>query len=69
MGDGGTLNPRESEIVSLAVKGHSNQDIASQLGISVKTVENQKTKIMHKLGIETKPELFDYAARNGLIGL
>ena len=69
VGDGGALTPRESEIVSLAVKGHSNQDIASQLGVSVKTVESQKTKIMHKLGIETKPELFEYAARNGLIGL
>lgn len=63
------LTPRESEIVSLAVKGYSNQDIAQLLSISVKTVEGQKAKIMHKLAIETKPELFDYAVRHGLVKL
>ena len=61
------LTPRESEIVSLAVKGYSNQEIAQMLAISVKTVEGQKSKIMHKLAIETKPELFDYAVRHGLV--
>lgn len=63
----GSLTPRESEIVSLAVKGYSNQEIAQMLAISVKTVEGQKSKIMHKLAIETKPELFDYAVRHGLV--
>ena len=62
-----SLTPRESEIVSLAVKGYSNQEIAQMLAISVKTVEGQKSKIMHKLAIETKPELFDYAVRHGLV--
>lgn len=62
-----SLTPRESEIVSLAVKGYSNQEIAQMLAISVKTVEGQKSKIMHKLAIETKPELFDYAVRRGLV--
>lgn len=62
-----SLTPRESEIVSLAVKGYSNQEIAQMLAISVKTVEGQKSKIMHKLAIETKPELFDYAVCHGLV--
>lgn len=62
-----SLTPRESEIVSLAVKGYSNQEIAQMLAISAKTVEGQKSKIMHKLAIETKPELFDYAVRHGLV--
>ena len=62
-----SLTPRESEIVSLAVKGYSNQEIAQMLAISVKTVEGQKSKIMHKLAIETKPELIDYAVRHGLV--
>lgn len=62
-----SLTPRESEIVSLAVKGYSNQEIAQMLAISVKIVEGQKSKIMHKLAIETKPELFDYAVRHGLV--
>lgn len=63
------LTPRESELVSLAVKGYSNQDIAAALSISVKTVESQKGKIMHKLGIDSKPELFEYAVRHGLVKL
>lgn len=62
-----SLTPRESEIVSLAVKGYSNQEIAHLLSISVKTVEGQKSKIMHKLAIETKPELFEYAVCHGLV--
>ncbi|WP_080799080.1 response regulator transcription factor [Arabiibacter massiliensis] len=64
-----TLTPRESEIVSLAVRGHSNQDIAQVLSISVKTVESQKAKIMAKLGLSTKPELFEYAVAHGLVKL
>lgn len=61
------LSPRETEIVSLAVRGHSNQDIATALSISVKTVESQKTKIMAKLGLKSKPELFEYALAHKLI--
>lgn len=38
-------------------------------GISVKTVESQKSKVMAKLGLHSKPELFDYAAAHGLISL
>ena len=62
------LTPRESELVSLAVRGHSNTDIARALGISVKTVESQKSRVMTKLGLRSKPELFDYAVAHGLIG-
>lgn len=61
------LSPRETEIVAMAVRGHSNQEIANSLHISVKTVESQKTKIMSKLGISTKPELFEYAREQNLI--
>lgn len=61
------LSPRETEVVSLAVKGHSNQEIANALHISVKTVESQKAKIMTKLGISTKPELFEYAVAHNLV--
>lgn len=63
----GVLSPRETEVVALAVKGYSNQDIADQLSVSVKTVESQKGKIMIKLGLSSKPELFDYAVAHGLI--
>lgn len=62
-----SLSPRETEIVVLAVKGYSNSDIAKRLSISVKTVESQKAKIMQKLGLASKPELFDYAVTHGLL--
>ncbi len=61
------LTPREAELVSLAVKGHSNQEIAKSLMVSVKTVESQKAKIMLKLGLSTKPELFEYAVAHGIV--
>lgn len=63
------LTPRESELVTLAVQGYSNTAIAEALSVSVKTVESQKTKIMQKLGLDSKPELFAYAAQHGLLGL
>ena len=52
------LTPRESELVSLSVRGYSNS-----------AVESQKSKVMTKLGLHSKPELFDYAAAHGLISL
>lgn len=63
----GALSPRESEVVSLSVRGYTNTDIAKQLCISVKTVESQKGKIMTKLGLHTRHELFDYATTHGLV--
>lgn len=65
----GALSPREAELVSLAVRGYSNQEIAEALAISVKTVENRKAKIMAKIGAHSRPELFDYAVKHGLVKL
>ena len=61
------LTPRETELVSLAVRGYSK--IADALGLSAKTVENQKARVMTKLGLSSKPELFDYAVSHRLLGL
>lgn len=63
------LSPREAELVSMAVRGYSNAEVADALQISVKTVEGRKAKIMTKIGAHTKPELFDYAVKHGLIKL
>ena len=57
------LSPREAELVSLAVRGFSNAEIA------VKTVEGRKSKVMAKIGARSKPELFDYAVKHGLVKL
>lgn len=63
------LSPREAELVSLAVRGFSNAEIAEAFSISVKTVEGRKSKVMAKIGARSKPELFDYAVRHGLVKL
>jgi FixJ family two-component response regulator len=44
------LTERERDVMTLAVQGHSNKEIARQLGISHRTVEIHKSKVMHKTG-------------------
>lgn len=44
------LTERERDVMALAIQGHSNKEIARQLGISHRTVEIHKSKIMHKTG-------------------
>lgn len=61
------LSSREREIFDLIVRGSSNADIASQLSISVKTVETHRTRIMRKLRVHSVGELIRLAARNGLL--
>jgi DNA-binding NarL/FixJ family response regulator len=62
-----SLTPREQEIMPLLAKDLSVKEIADQLFISPKTVENHRTNIMNKLGLRTSLELARYAARLGLI--
>jgi DNA-binding NarL/FixJ family response regulator len=61
------LTGREREIVQLLADGSSNKDIAASLGISVKTVETHRAKIMRKLGVNSIVELVRYAVRERLI--
>jgi DNA-binding NarL/FixJ family response regulator len=63
----GKLTSREQEIMRLLAEGASKADIADRLCISIKTVENHRTNIMHKLNIHSAMELVRYAARLGLI--
>lgn len=63
------LTPREQDITRLIALGYSNKEISSLLYISVKTVENHKTNIMHKLNIQNKHELVQYALKNNLLDL
>jgi len=44
------LTERERDVMAFAVQGHSNKEIARQLGISHRTVEIHKSKVMHKTG-------------------
>jgi len=51
------LTPREKEVMELVVIGRHNKEIAEALGISVRTVEVHKARMMTKLGVEGVPDL------------
>jgi two-component system, NarL family, response regulator NreC len=59
------LSDREREVLKLLALGHTNQEIAKQLFISVRTAETHRAHIMRKLQIETRAELVRYALEHG----
>lgn len=59
------LSARESDVASLAARGHANGEIAAALKISIKTVETHKTHLMVKLGLTTRAQLVRYAIYRG----
>jgi len=59
------LTPREGEVVTMVAWGHTNKEIASVLGITVKTVETHKTNAMQKLEIGSRADLVRYAMAQG----
>ncbi len=61
------LSEREREVLRLLALGHTNQEIAKQLYISVRTAETHRAHIMQKLGLETRAELVRYALVNGML--
>lgn len=64
---GADLSERETEVVRLIALGYSNKEIASRLKLSVKTVETYKTRSMEKLGVRSRVDIVQYAARRGWI--
>ena len=54
-------------MLRLLALGHTNQEIAKMLFISVRTAETHRAHIMQKLGLETRAELVRYALVNGLL--
>lgn len=63
------LTHREREVLQLLGEGKAVKQIASQLNISVKTVETHRQQLMHKLGIGNLADLIKYAIREGLTSL
>jgi DNA-binding NarL/FixJ family response regulator len=61
------LTAREREIVQLIAEGKSSKEVASSLGISVKTAETHRANVMRKLEIHTVTELVRYAVRNQIV--
>ena len=63
------LTSREREVLQLIAEGASNQKIAKELFISVKTVEAHRAHIMTKLHAKNRTDLIRYALKKGLVGL
>lgn len=61
------LSQREREVLQLVAEGLSTKRVADMLGISVKTAESHRSRIMHKLGVHEVASLVRYAVRRGLI--
>jgi len=61
------LSVREREVLRLLALGHTNQEIAKMLYISVRTAETHRAHIMQKLRISTRAELVRYALAQGLL--
>jgi DNA-binding NarL/FixJ family response regulator len=59
------LTAREREVLAMVAYGHTNKEIASLLGITVKTVETHKTNAMQKLEITTRADLVRFALAQG----
>jgi DNA-binding NarL/FixJ family response regulator len=59
--------PREAEIIRLLAGGKANKVIAADLGISIRTVETHRAKIMQKLGLHSLAELILYAIRQKIV--
>jgi two-component system response regulator NreC len=61
------LSEREAQVLRLVALGHTSQQIAEQLFLSVRTVETYKLRGMEKLGLRGRAELVHYALENGLL--
>ena len=61
------LSDREREVLRLLALGHTNQEIAKMLYISVRTAETHRAHIMQKLRLSTRAELVRYALSQGLL--
>jgi len=61
------LSAREHEVLQLVAEGKSTKDVAALLGVSVKTAESHRSRLMQKLDIHETASLVRYAVRRGLI--
>lgn len=61
------LTPREIEIVKLIAEGQSSREIADQLFLSFRTIQNHRTRIMRKLGLKKNTDMVKYAIQMGWV--
>lgn len=63
----GSLSARELEVLKLLAEGKSLQECSSQLSIKVSTVSTYQSRILEKLGLQSKTELVRFAVENGFV--
>lgn len=61
------LSPREQEVLLLIALGHTQQEIAEQLTVSIKTVDSYKTRIREKLNLTKRSDMVRYALKHNII--
>ena len=61
------LSPREQQVLRLIALGHTSQQVADMLSLSVKTVETYKSRLMAKLDLTSRAALVRYALQRGLL--
>ena len=61
----GALSERESEVLRLIALGYSNKEIATQLSVSVKTIETHKANAMRKMAFNSRIDIVKYAVLQG----
>jgi len=62
-----SLSERELEVIRFLAKGHTNQEIADKLFLSVKTIETYRSRIGTKLGLKTRADIVKYVTELGLL--
>ncbi len=61
------LSERERAVLQLLALGHTNQQVADKLFLSVKTIESYKSRLKVKLGLNSRVEMIKYAMNTGLL--
>lgn len=64
---GDNLSLRERTVLQRVAQGHTNQSIAEQLDLSVKTIESYRARLLKKLGLKSRTDLVRYAVLTGLL--
>lgn len=62
-----TLSDREREVLGQVARGYTNQKIADEIGLSIKTVESYRARLMKKLGLKERADLVRLAIEMGII--
>jgi DNA-binding NarL/FixJ family response regulator len=61
------LTAREGEVLELIAEGLSSKEMASDLGVSLKTIDSHRSNLMEKLDIHKVSGLVRFAIRTGLV--